>query len=145
MLTRNRQYLLVLLVVLLLNSCQQPRQEPDAALQEIAHGSFVDKGGQQTSGSYRILRAGDDLRLVLSEDFRTDEGPDLHVILSPTVVEEAVNENALAEGAEVVGLLESFAGEQVYDLSVALDVLQYRSVLIHCVEFSHLYGAAPVQ
>ena len=111
----------------------------------IARGQFVDKGGQHTSGSYTIERIGADLQLILGDDFRTDEGPDLHVVLTPTKVADAGNDNAMVEGAEIVGALALQAGKQVYDLRDDLSVEQFHSVVIHCIEYSHLYGAAPVQ
>jgi len=137
-----------LLAIGLLSGCQntepdQPASEP-AEADVVATGSFVDKGGQHTSGTYRIERADGDLRLVLSDDFATDEGPDLHVVLSPTAVEDAENETAMAEGATVVALLGALSGGQTFDLPDELDVAQFRSVVIHCVQFTHLYGAAPL-
>lgn len=111
----------------------------------MAEGSFVNKGGQQTSGSYRIERVGEDLRMVLSEDFRTDEGPDLHILLSPTEVAAAENETAMVEGAEVVAALQALTGAQTYDLQDSLDLEVLHSVAIHCIEFSHLYGAAALE
>lgn len=111
----------------------------------IARGEFVDKGGQHTSGSYTIERIGGDLQLILGDDFQTNEGPDLHVVLTPTMVADADNDNAIVEGAEIVGALTLQAGKQVYDLRDDLRVDQFHSVVIHCIEYSHLYGAAPVQ
>ena len=82
---------LVLFSLLVATGCSRPEAgtetdasaEADAALADaagevLAQGQFVDKGGQQTSGSFRLERAGGDLRLILEDDFRTDEGPDLH-------------------------------------------------------------------
>ena len=117
----------------------------DTGRVEIATGTFVDKGGQHTAGAFVVERMGEDLRLILGDDFRTDEGPDLHLVLSPTTVADAVNDNAMAEGAEVVGKLAQQTGRQVYDLRDDLMLDRYNSVLIHCIEFSHLYGAAPLR
>lgn len=111
----------------------------------VATGTFTDKGGQHTSGTYRIEKAGDQLTLILSEDFRTDEGPDLHVVLTPTATDVAENETAMANGnALVIAPLESLSGEQQYELPADVDLSLYKSVVIHCIEFTHLYGAAPL-
>lgn len=116
-----------------------------ASSEVIAEGQFEDRGGQSTSGRYRIERSEDGLRLVLSDDFRTDEGPDLHVVLSTTPLDQADNENALANGeALIVAPLEAQEGTQSYGLPDGTDPSDYHSVLIHCVEFTHLYGAAPM-
>ncbi len=110
----------------------------------VASGSFVDKGGQETSGAYRIEDTGEGLRLVLSETFRTDWGPDLHVVLTPTGTAEADNDNVMVTGAHVVDELESRSGAQTYELKADLDLSTFQSVIIHCIRFTHLYGAAPL-
>ncbi len=106
-------------------------------------GSFVDKGGQKTSGGYRIERSADGLRLVLDNAFRTDDAPDLHVVLSPLPVDAAGNTNA-TEGSAIVASLKARGGVQLYPLSDSLDLTRYKSVLIHCVRYRHLFGAAPL-
>lgn len=106
-------------------------------------GDFVDKGGQTTRGAFRIEQTTDGRRLVLTEAFRTDGAPDLHVVLSPLTVAEAGNTNATA-GSAIVAPLKARAGVQLYPLADTLDLERYRSVLIHCVQFRHLFGAAPL-
>ena len=130
--------LLILILLVCLTTC-------NSSTNVIASGTFTDKGGQHTSGTFRIEKAGDQLTLILSEDFRTDEGPDLHVVLTPTETNRTENENAMAEGnARVIAPLESLSGEQQYELPANVDLSQYKSVVIHCIEFTHLYGAAPL-
>lgn len=116
----------------------------ESAADIIASGSFTDKGGQETSGAYRIEDTGAGLRLVLSEAFRTDWGPDLHVVLTPTGTPEADNDNVMVTGAHVVDELQSRSGAQTYELEADLDLSPFRSVIIHCIRFTHLYGAAPL-
>ncbi len=116
----------------------------ESAADIIASGSFTDKGGQETSGAYRIEDTGAGLRLVLSEAFRTDWGPDLHVVLTPTGTSEADNDNVMVTAAHVVDELQSRSGAQTYELEADLDLSPFRSVIIHCIRFTHLYGAAPL-
>ncbi len=110
----------------------------------FAEGQFVNKGGQETSGTYRLERAGEYRRLLLENDFQTNDGPDLHVVLSPTAVADAGNDNVM-EGAAIIDSVSALQGKQVYYLADSLQIEDYRSVLIHCVEFSHLYGAAAIE
>lgn len=116
----------------------------ESAADIIASGSFTDKGGQETRGAYRIEDTGEGLRLVLSEAFRTDRGPDLHVVLTPTGAPEADNDNVMVTGAHVVDELQSRSGAQIYELEADLDLSPFRSVIVHCIRFTHLYGAAPL-
>ncbi|MBW3630430.1 MAG: DM13 domain-containing protein, partial [Gemmatimonadetes bacterium] len=77
-----------------------------ASPQLVATGRFVSKGGESTSGTYRIERVSGDLRLVLEPDFETSKGPDLHVVLSPVDVAAAGNRNVMPKGqARVLGEL----------------------------------------
>ncbi len=112
----------------------------------LAQGAFVDKGGQTTHGSYRIERTAAGLRLVLSDDFSTTDGPDLHVILTPTTVADAGNRNVVIEGVtEIVAPLASQRGGQTYALREGLDLAAFETVAIHCIRYKHLYGAAPLR
>ena len=109
----------------------------------VASGGFVNKGGQTTRGAYRIERASGDLRLVLTDDFMTDDAPDLRVLLSPLTVATAENGNANTASLIVAPLM-ARRGVQVYDLPDDLDLARFQSVLVHCVTYRHLFGAAPV-
>ena len=134
--------LAAVLAVAALAGCDSGRpSDPDPLV--LATGTFVDKGGQMTSGAYRIERASGDLRLVLDEAFRTDDGPDLHVVLSPHAVADAGNANATVGGL-IVARLMAEEGAQTYRLPDDVDVTDYRSVLVHCVQYRHLFGAAPL-
>lgn len=108
----------------------------------LVRGSFQGKEGIKTSGSYRIGRSGPDLKLVLGEDFQTESGPDLHVVLSPKSPGDATGENVTSGAATKVAPLRSLKGQQAYDLQDDLDLKPFDSVAIQCIQFSHLYGVA---
>ncbi|MFB6273584.1 MAG: DM13 domain-containing protein [Salinibacter sp.] len=111
----------------------------------LVKGTFVGKEGITTTGSYRIGRTGSDLKLVLGEDFRTEKGPDLYVVLSPKTRDEATGENVMEGAAVRVHALRSLKGQQVYDLADDLDLKPFNATAIQCIQFSHLYGAAPLE
>lgn len=124
---------------------RDPTEEEGARLDTVlAEGSFGGKEGIETAGSYRIGRAGTDLKLTLQNDFQTESGPDLYVVLSPTSPEEATGENVMDGAALRVDSLRSLGGQQTYDLQDDLALEPFASVAIHCVQFSHLYGTAKV-
>ncbi|MFB6231050.1 MAG: DM13 domain-containing protein [Salinibacter sp.] len=108
----------------------------------LAEGSFEGKEGIETSGTYQIGRSGSDLKLVLGEDFQTETGPDLYVVLSPKRPGEATGENVMDGSAVRVDTLSSLTGKQTYDLQDGRDLKPFDSVAIQCIQFSHLYGAA---
>lgn len=110
------------------------------------HASFTGKEGMAVRGMYRIEDHAGVLRLILDDAFKSDSGPDLHVVLSPIAPGEVSGSTAMAEGkALVVGKLASLTGTQTYDLPADLDFAAYQSVLIQCIKYSHLYAAAPLE
>lgn len=118
-------------------------EDEDARLDTVlVEGTFDGKEGITTSGSYRIGRNGDDLTLVLEDDFQTEDGPDLYVVLSPISPEEATGENVMEGAALKIDSLRSLAGRQTYDLAEEQSLDTFESVAIHCIQFSHLYGVA---
>lgn len=129
----------------LVTACGSPEEDTSPPAPEpLSQGQFANKGGQETSGTYRLERVGEYRRLVLEDDFQTNDGPDLHIVLSPTPPADAGNENVMDEAA-VLDSLSALQGKQVFYLADSLQIDDYQSVLIHCVEFSHLYGAAPIE
>ncbi len=109
-------------------------------------GVFAGRENQATHGGFRIVADVDHWHLELTDDFQTDPGPDLHVVLSPVPPEQATGNNAMADGnAVIVGKLQSLAGPQTYDVPPGVDPAEFQSVLIQCVKYSHLYGAAELK
>jgi len=114
---------------------------PDTVL---TTGTFEGKEGISTSGTYEIGYSGEgeDLVLVLDEDFQTESGPDLYLVLSPKGPDEANGDNVLDGSAKRIDSLRSLQGKQRYDSADDLDLGTFNSVAIQCVQFSHLYGVA---
>lgn len=143
-----RSGILGVALILMAAACSTSDSDTEAPSSDaglIATGQFASRGGQETSGTYRLERVGEYRRLLLADDFQTSEGPDLHVVLSPTSFDAADDDNAVVEGAAVIDTLSALQGKQVFYLSDSLDMSRFQSVLIHCVEFTHLYGAAPLE
>ena len=122
----------------------RPDQDADAGREVLAEGRFEGRESMSTRGRYRIERGEGHLILLLQEDFQTDAGPDLHLVLSPALADTVAGKTALPEGALIVDSLRKQTGSQRYLLSDSIALNHYQSVLIHCVKFSHLYGAAPI-
>ncbi|MEL6328109.1 MAG: DM13 domain-containing protein [Planctomycetota bacterium] len=121
-----------------------------ARAQEVLYSSSIwFEGREEISGAYRIVRAEEGLLLELSRSFRTKDAPDLKVVLSPHRMEDsarsagsqASNRNAL-EGGLVLGLLSSSRGAARFEIPAGTDFTRYRSVLIHCEEYSLVWGGA---
>lgn len=70
------------------------------------------------------------------EDFSVRNGPDLYVYLSPKA-------DGYSRSALEVGLLKATDGSFGYDLPAGIDPDVYKSAIIWCKQFSHLFAVAP--
>ena len=70
------------------------------------------------------------------EDFAVRNGPDLFVYLSPDAA--GYDDDALE-----LGRLKATDGSFGYDLPAAADPADYRSAIIWCKQFAHLFAVAP--
>lgn len=126
-----------LLAVLLFVSISSSAQSPGV----VFSGSFVKKE-KSTTGTFEIVREGGQLALVLSDGFKTKGAPDLQIYFSELDVELVDSERALERDAFKVADLSSRKGSQHYDLPADLDLSRFKSVLIHCLKYNLLFGAA---
>lgn len=111
-----------------------------AQADQIAANQFVDVE-HPTQGQVKIVEAEGKRYLELSEDFQSDRGPALEVIL------HRANEVGLQvqEGEYVsLGELQAFSGSQRYLIPDNVDLSQYQSVAIWCEEFNATFGYAPL-
>lgn len=104
----------------------------------------------EVAGQWKITRHGEQLFVELGDDFETKHGPDLHILLSPKPFSQLTNANA-SNDALIVGLLRSsddsvlfkkMKGAQRLAIPSGVRLSDYRSILIHCVRFSHLWAGA---
>ncbi len=72
------------------------------------------------------------------EEFSVRNGPDLFVYLSPDL-------EGYADDALELGNLKATDGSFGYDLPAGTDPSRFRSALIWCKQFSHLFAVAPFQ
>jgi len=70
------------------------------------------------------------------DDFSVRNGPDLFVYLSPDA-------DGYADDAVELGKLKATDGSFGYDLPDGVDPARFRSALIWCKQFSHLFAVAP--
>jgi hypothetical protein len=70
------------------------------------------------------------------EDFSVRNGPDLYVYLSSAA-------DDYADDAFEVGLLKATDGSFGYDLPAGFDPSPFKSAIIWCKQFSHLFAVAP--
>ncbi len=107
----------------------------------LAMGSFIDIDPiHGAEGSATIYQLPDGARVLRFEDFRSKNGPDLHVYLST----EAPTSTFAGLGADEIhlGALKGNVGNQNYEVPADVDLSQYRSVVIYCVPFRVVFSTA---
>ena len=110
---------------------------------ELHSGEFQKKK-EKITGSFTILESDGKTILVLSDNFKTKNGPDLQIVFSPMTFSAINGKNALDKGAVSLGLMKSNKGGQRYELPADLDLAKMKSILIHCVKYTRLWGGAPL-
>ena len=107
----------------------------------LAQGTFIDIDPIHGAvGSATIYELPDGSRVLRFEDFRSKNGPDLHVYLST----EAPTSTFAGLGDKEVhlGALKGNVGNQNYEIPAEVDLSQYRSVVIYCVPFHVVFSTA---
>ena len=114
---------------------------PSLASAEVPLGeeqAFVEKK-YDIDGGWSVVEEDGRTLIRFGDDFATKGGPDLKVFLSPTTIADADGKNA-TDGSVLLGALASTDGGQDYVLPEGLSLEDFESVLVHCEEFSVLWG-----
>lgn len=136
----KHQFILAILTSLIFISCKKNALDnaeevlPSGTV--IATGSFVSSSGHTTTGTAKIVVDGSNVKRLVFENFRTDNGPDLRVWLSP---------NNNGSPYQEAGPLKAVNGNFSYELSSAINHTTNNRVLIWCEDFSVLFGYAILQ
>jgi len=100
--------------------------------------SFVKKK-YTIKGEWAIIEKEGQTLLRLSEGFKTKNGPDLKLFLSPSKVETLTGQTA-TDGSVLISALKTNKGSQDYIIPQSVNLAAFQSILIHCEAFSVLWG-----
>ena len=114
-----------------------------SSAQPIQSGSFYGVA-HPTTGTATIYRLSDGERILRFTNFKTSNGPDVHVYL---VAADDARDSESVKRAEVIdlGTIKGNIGNQNYALASDLDLSKYRTVSIWCKRFAVNFGAAPLK
>ncbi|MEM7594828.1 MAG: DM13 domain-containing protein [Cyanobacteria bacterium P01_A01_bin.83] len=94
------------------------------------------------TGKVQIIEENGTKYLVIGQDFQSDRGPDLKVILhKASIVEQSLQEEDYVN----LGALKSFSGSQRYLIPAQINLDEYQSVAIWCEKFNATFGYALVK
>jgi hypothetical protein len=117
----------------------------DSKAKTLETGTFHGKV-HSTSGRATIYQKEDGSLLLRLTNFKTSNGPDVHVIL--IAVKDADDDaNFLKSGVERVelGPLKGNQGDQNYQIPSGTDLSKFQTVSIYCERFNANFGAAPLE
>ena len=94
-----------------------------------------------TQGTATIYRVGEGGRVIRFTNFKTSNGPDVHIYM---VAAADATDNASVPRAGFIdlGSIKGNIGDQNYALAPDVDLSKYRTVSVWCKRFSVNFGAA---
>jgi hypothetical protein len=113
--------------------------------QALEAGTFHGKV-HMTSGRVTIYKEADGQMVLRLTNFRTSNGPDVHVVL--IAAKDADDDaNFLKSSTEKVelGVLKGNEGDQNYTIPAGTDLDKFQTVSIYCERFNANFGAAPLK
>jgi pentapeptide MXKDX repeat protein len=99
-----------------------------------------------TSGRATVYQEADGKLVLRLTNFKTSNGPDVHVILVAT--KDAMDDaNFLKDNTEKaeLGKLKGNEGDQNYEIPAGTDLTKFRTVSVYCERFNANFGAAPLE
>lgn len=111
----------------------------------LATGTFHGKV-HSTSGRATIYQESDGKLILRLTNFKTSNGPDLHVVLI-ALRDAADDANFLKSSTERVelGKLKGNEGDQNYEIPAGTDLNKFHAVSIYCERFDANFGTAPLE
>jgi len=101
------------------------------------------KGAHDTSGTATIYQVGAEKRVLRLTNFKTSNGPDVHVYL--VAANDATDDATVKKAGFIeLGSLKGNEGDQNYDVPANADLTKYRAVTIWCARFNVNFGTAPL-
>ena len=117
-------------------------QAANSAARPLASGKFH-SGAHPTSGTATVYQLTDGTRLLRFTDFKTSNGPDVHIYL--VAADDANDSESVTKAGFVdLGSIKGNIGDQNYTLGSDVDLSKYRAVSVWCKRFSVNFGAAPL-
>ena len=102
-------------------------------------GSF-ERRAHPTFGSIQIIEKDGHALVILSDDFKSDSGPELHIILTEHPNPKSSKDVHTGEYVDL-GILKSTKGTQTYEIP-ADKIGKFKSAVVYCKPFRVIFGAA---
>ena len=107
-----------------------PTEKPLSGILTGAHDGLANDNAE---GNVKVVSLTDGNRILRLEDFKSTNGPNVHVYLST---------DKHATDYVDLGKLKANNGNQNYNIPASTDIRKHNIVLIWCKDFSVLFGSA---
>ena len=98
----------------------------------------------RTEGRATVYQEADGKPVLRLKDFKTSNGPDVHVVLVAANAGDAKSLKNETERIEL-GKLKGNEGDQNYEIPAGTDLAKFDAVLIYCERFNAVFGVAPLE
>ncbi|MEM6626960.1 MAG: DM13 domain-containing protein [Pseudomonadota bacterium] len=98
---------------------------------------------QKTQGDWSVVERDGAFFVELGESFKARKAPDLKIFLSKADADTRKNKNAI-EDAVFVAKLTSHKGAQSYQLPADVNPADFKTLIIHCEQYTKLWAATPL-
>lgn len=124
---------------------QDDKMMHDGTAKTLFTGKFHGKV-HKTEGRATVHQEADGKLVLRLTNFKTSNGPDVHVILLATKNPED-DANSLKRDTERIelGKLKGNEGDQNYEIPAGTDLTKFHTVSIYCVRFNANFGSAPLE
>lgn len=112
--------------------------------QDLFKGKFeADSYFTTFEGNWKISKVDNKIYVALQDNFKAKKAPDLKIFLSKLSLGDINGNNAAKkEFSLLVAKLTQYKGASTYEIKGNPDFSQYKSIIIHCEEYSKLWGGA---
>jgi hypothetical protein len=123
----------------------QDSTKHDNEVRTLETGTFHGKV-HQTSGRATIYQEANGKLVLRLTNFKTSNGPDVHVILIAAKDAEDDANFLKSDTTRVeLGKLKGNEGDQNYQIPTGTDLAKFQTVSIYCERFNANFGAAPLE
>ncbi|HKD51627.1 MAG TPA: DM13 domain-containing protein [Candidatus Acidoferrum sp.] len=98
----------------------------------------------KTEGRATVYQEANGKPVLRLKDFKTSNGPDVHVVLVSANGGDAKSLKSDTERIEL-GKLKGNEGDQNYEIPVGTDLTKFDAILIYCERFNAVFGVAPLE
>lgn len=113
--------------------------------QEVLHKGEFDNYSWRTDleGDWKIVKQDGKNWVIFEDNFDADKAPDLKIFLYKKPYKEVNGKNAAdRNNAALVAELKQYKGAYKHEIPSNINLSDYKSIIIHCEEYSKLWGGS---